>query len=90
MPAHFLHSIGKRRNGIKMWKKFNDCFNCLPVAAIVSDKIFCCHGGLSPELKEFQQIRKMDRPTDVPDSGVCDKLLSVSVMHLCVILICVF
>ena len=52
----------------------------------MSDKIFCCHGGLSPELKEFQQIRKMDRPTDVPDSGVCDRLLSVSVMHLCVIL----
>ena len=38
----------KRRYNIKMWKTFTDCFNCLPVAAIVDEKIFCCHGGLSP------------------------------------------
>lgn len=36
---------GKRRYNIKMWKTFTDCFNCLPVAAIVDEKIFCCHGG---------------------------------------------
>ena len=36
---------GKRRYNIKLWKTFTDCFNCLPVAAIVDDKIFCCHGG---------------------------------------------
>jgi len=39
----------KRRYTIKLWKTFTDCFNCLPVAAIVDEKIFCCHGGLSPE-----------------------------------------
>lgn len=38
-------SIGKRRYNIKLWKTFTDCFNCLPVAAIVDEKIFCCHGG---------------------------------------------
>lgn len=35
----------KRRYNIKLWKTFTDCFNCLPVAAIVDEKIFCCHGG---------------------------------------------
>ena len=30
---------------MKLWKTFTDCFNCLPIAAIVDDKIFCCHGG---------------------------------------------
>ncbi len=40
----------KRRYNIKMWKKFTDCFNCLPVAALIEDKILCMHGGLSPEL----------------------------------------
>ena len=39
------YSLGKRRYNIKLWKTFTDCFNCLPVAAIVDDKIFCCHGG---------------------------------------------
>ena len=31
---------------MKLWKTFTDCFNCLPIAAIIDDKIFCCHGGM--------------------------------------------
>jgi serine/threonine-protein phosphatase PP1 catalytic subunit len=31
--------IGKRRYNIKLWKTFTDCFNCLPVAAIVDEKV---------------------------------------------------
>jgi hypothetical protein len=27
------------------------------------------HGGLSPDLKTMEQIRRIVRPTDVPDSG---------------------
>lgn len=65
----------KRRYNIKLWKTFADCFNCLPIAAIVEDKIFCMHGGLSPDLHTMDQIRRVMRPTDVPDTGlVCDLL----------------
>lgn len=60
---------GKRRYNIKLWKTFTDCFNCLPVAAIVDEKIFCMHGGLSPELNDMEQIKRVLRPTDVPDTG---------------------
>jgi diadenosine tetraphosphatase ApaH/serine/threonine PP2A family protein phosphatase len=49
--THWLTVSGKRRYNIKLWKTFTDCFNCLPVAAIVDEKIFCCHGGLSPDLQ---------------------------------------
>ena len=56
---------------------FTDCFNCLPIAAIIDDKIFCMHGGLSPELNDFDQIRRVMRPTDIPDTGLlCDLLWS--------------
>lgn len=65
----------KRRYNIRLWKTFTDCFNCLPVAAILDEKIFCCHGGLSPDLQSMEQIRRIMRPTDVPDQGLlCDLL----------------
>jgi len=67
----------KRRYSIKLWKTFTEAFNTLPVSAIVDEKILCMHGGLSPELKSFEQVRRIMRPTDVPDSGLlCDLLWS--------------
>ena len=67
----------KRRYNIKLWKVFTECFNTLPVAALIDDKIICMHGGLSPELMSLDMIRKIARPADVPDSGLlCDLLWS--------------
>lgn len=67
----------KRRYNIKMWKTFTECFNTLPVAAIIDEKIFCMHGGLSPELNNMEQLRRLMRPIDVPDQGLlCDILWS--------------
>lgn len=66
---NLLLILGKRRYNIKLWKTFTDCFNCLPIAAIIDEKIFCCHGGLSPDLQGMEQIRRIMRPTDVPDTG---------------------
>lgn len=59
----------KRRYNIRLWKTFTECFNCLPVAAVVDEKILCMHGGISPELKNLDQIKKVPRPIDVPDTG---------------------
>ncbi|XP_014255789.1 serine/threonine-protein phosphatase alpha-3 isoform-like [Cimex lectularius] len=67
----------KRRFNVKMWKTFSDVFNCLPIAAVVDDRIFCCHGGLSPNLYKLEQIRRIRRPTEVPEAGIlCDLLWS--------------
>ncbi|ETN38515.1 uncharacterized protein HMPREF1541_06550 [Cyphellophora europaea CBS 101466] len=65
----------KRRCNIKVWKTFIDTFNCLPIAAIVAEKIFCVHGGLSPSLTHMDDIRQIARPTDVPDYGLLNDLL---------------
>jgi len=67
----------KRRYNIKLWKTFSDVFNCLPVAALIDEKILCMHGGLSPELSNLDQIVKIMRPTEIPDTGLlCDLVWS--------------
>lgn len=65
----------KRRVNIKIWKTFIDVFNTLPIAAVVASKIFCVHGGLSPSLSNMDDIRRIERPTDVPDYGLLNDLL---------------
>lgn len=67
----------KRRYSIKLWKVFSDVFNCLPIAALMDEKVLCMHGGLSPELQSLHQIAEIARPCDVPDMGLmCDLLWS--------------
>uniref|UniRef100_A0A7S3E5I7 Serine/threonine-protein phosphatase n=1 Tax=Rhodosorus marinus TaxID=101924 RepID=A0A7S3E5I7_9RHOD len=67
----------RRRYNAKTWKTFCDVFNSMPIAAIIDDRIFCTHGGLSPELTSMEQIKRIPRPTDVPDQGLlCDLLWS--------------
>nr|GLL24421.1 serine/threonine-protein phosphatase PP1-like isoform X1 [Ipomoea trifida] len=67
----------KRRYSVRLWKTFTECFNCLPVSAVIDDKILCMHGGLSPEMESLDQIRALERPVDVPDAGLlCDLLWS--------------
>ncbi|RRT76140.1 hypothetical protein B296_00007315, partial [Ensete ventricosum] len=67
----------KRRFNIRLWKTFCDCFNCLPLVALIDEKILCMHGGLSPELENINQIRDISRPAEIPDYGLlCDLLWS--------------
>ena len=65
----------KRRYNIRIWKFFADCFNWLPISALVNERILCMHGGLSPELTDINCLKKIVRPTEVPDKGLlCDLL----------------
>lgn len=59
----------RRRYNVRLWKAFTDLFNYLPVAALIDDRIFCMHGGLSPKLEKTNDINSLYRPSDVPDSG---------------------
>lgn len=54
---------------MKIWKTFQDVFNCMPVAALIENKIFCCHGGLSPHLRTLEQLKRIVRPVEVQETG---------------------
>lgn len=54
-----------------------DSFDLMPLACIVNGKFIALHGGISPELKSLEDIKKIDRFKEPPRSGlVCDILWS--------------
>jgi len=60
-----------------VWKYFTDLFDFLPLTAVIENKIFCLHGGLSPHIETLDQIRDLDRFQEVPHDGpMCDLLWS--------------
>uniref|UniRef100_A0A183C1K5 Serine/threonine-protein phosphatase n=1 Tax=Globodera pallida TaxID=36090 RepID=A0A183C1K5_GLOPA len=60
-----------------VWRCCAEVFDCLSLAAVISGRIFCVHGGLSPYIKTIDQIRTIDRKQEVPHEGpMCDMLWS--------------
>lgn len=67
----------RRRYSVRLYRQFQELFNCLPFAALIEERIFCLHGGLSPNLDRPEDIEKVERPTEVEDRGMlCDLLWS--------------
>jgi len=51
--------------------------NSIVISAVVDDRVFCVHGGLSPSINTLDQIRNIDRKQEVPHDGpMCDLLWS--------------
>ena len=70
----FYHEFLDRRIE-DTWYSFTEAFRWLPIAAVIGRRIFCVHGGISPELKSLTQIEKLKRPLDLPDEGLVADLL---------------
>ena len=45
------------RFSIGLWYDFQSVFNRLPMAGLISKRILCMHGGLSPEITSLDVIR---------------------------------
>ena len=59
------------------WKYSTEVFDYLGIGAVVEGKIFCIHGGLSPEIKTIDQVRLIDRRMEIPHEGpFCDLMWS--------------
>lgn len=52
-------------------------FNCLPLAAVVREKFFCVHSGLSPDVSHVNDIGLIHRFRHIPTRGaMCDMVWS--------------
>lgn len=54
-----------------------DSFDLMPLSCIVNGKFLALHGGISPELKNLDDIKRVDRFKEPPRQGIfCDLLWS--------------
>ena len=73
----FFDECVRKYGNSNVWKMYTDLFDYLPVTALVAEKIFCLHGGLSPSIETLDQVRSLDRVQEVPHEGpMCDLLWS--------------
>ncbi|KAJ3441753.1 serine/threonine-protein phosphatase 2b catalytic subunit 1-related [Anaeramoeba flamelloides] len=60
---------------VEIYNEIMNTFDCLPLAAIVDDKFFCVHGGISPKLKTLESLNRINRFQETPSQGLFPELL---------------
>jgi len=73
----FYEECMRKYGSVNVWRYCTDIFDYLSLSAIINDRIFCVHGGLSPSINTLDQIRLIDRKQEVPhDGAMCDLMWS--------------
>ncbi|KAF1801274.1 serine/threonine-protein phosphatase 4 catalytic subunit [Mucor lusitanicus] len=73
----FYDECTRKFGSANVWRYCCEIFDYLSLSAIIDDKVFCVHGGLSPSINTLDQIRTIDRKQEVPhDGAMCDLLWS--------------
>lgn len=71
------------QNFNQLWNRFNEVFSFLSLAAIVGQKVLCVHGGISPYLDKYGQIKSIEKPVEDEvifsnENGVKDIVLDLT------------
>jgi serine/threonine-protein phosphatase 4 catalytic subunit len=73
----FYDECLRKYGSVNVWKYCTDIFDYLSLSAVIDDRVFCVHGGLSPAINTLDQIRTLDRKQEVPHEGaMCDLMWS--------------
>lgn len=73
----FYDECLRKYGSVNVWRYCTEIFDYLSLSALIDDKVFCVHGGLSPSINTLDQIRTIDRKQEVPhDGAMCDLMWS--------------
>lgn len=73
----FFEEVMQKYGNSNVWKHFVSVFDYLNLAAVIDGRIFCVHGGLSPEVVTLDQISTIERMQEIPHEGpFCDLMWS--------------
>ena len=70
-----IKKYSKSDEGKYIFEKINELFDLFQLAAVVDNKIFCVHGGLSPKIKKIEEINQIDRKLEIPREGIITDLI---------------
>ncbi|EAY07646.1 Ser/Thr protein phosphatase, putative [Trichomonas vaginalis G3] len=71
----FFDEMSQLENGQYLYDLMNKAFEWLPIAAIIQNKIFCVHGGISPDLNDISQVEKIERPIKICEDELLADLM---------------
>lgn len=71
----FYEECNKRYASTRLWLAFQEAFAAMPFTGLISGRILCMHGGLSPKLTNLDVLRDLTRPMDPPSPSLHIDLL---------------
>eukprot|EP01054_Gregarina_sp_Poly1_P001164 Gregarina_sp_Poly_1__1163@NODE_1284_length_4497_cov_74_202257_g6_i1_p2_GENE_NODE_1284_length_4497_cov_74_202257_g6_i1NODE_1284_length_4497_cov_74_202257_g6_i1_p2_ORF_typecomplete_len312_score38_39Metallophos/PF00149_28/3_2e45Metallophos_2/PF12850_7/4_8e05_NODE_1284_length_4497_cov_74_202257_g6_i135254460 len=65
----FYDECLRKYGNASVWRMCTDLFDYLTLAAVVDGRVFCVHGGLSPDVRLIDQLRTIHRAREIPHTG---------------------